>query len=90
MAENTAVNAQITDSTAPTNTLTNGDDPSILMASVYETMAHCLGLLKQNAVSFQQNMNMIGQATSSRGVVLIYSGEAIDPTTGKAVLPGTK
>ena len=90
MAENTTVNAQITDAVAPTTKITIANDPSVLLASVYETMENCLSLLKQNAVSFQQNMNMIGQATSSRGVMLIYSGDAIDPATGKAILPGTK
>lgn len=90
MADNTAVNSQITDAVTQTNVKIPGDDPAILIASVYETMAHCLGLLKQNAVSFQQNMNMIGQATSSRGVMLIYSGEAVDPSIVNALAPDKK
>jgi phospholipase C len=43
------------------------------MGTLYQTMAHSLGILMQNTVTCQQNMNTIAQAATAQGVAMIYS-----------------
>jgi phospholipase C len=43
------------------------------MGALYQTMAHSLGILMENAVTAQQNMNVIAQAATTQGVNMIYS-----------------
>jgi hypothetical protein len=67
------VNSQITDSVTQSNIKVLGDAPAMAMGSLYQTMAHSLGLLMENAVAAQQNMNVIAQAATTQGVNMIYS-----------------
>lgn len=88
MADPTAVNSQITDAAAPDSTGVNsqitdavtqanvkvlGEAPAMAMGTVYQVMAQSVGLSMQNAVSAQQQMNTIAQASTAQGVNLIYS-----------------
>ncbi len=73
MAENSTVNPQITDAVTQSNVKVMADAPAMALASVYQAMAHSLGILFENAVTAQQNMNTIGEATVTQGVKLIYS-----------------
>ncbi|WP_294673612.1 RebB family R body protein [uncultured Fluviicola sp.] len=67
------VNSQITDSVTQSNVKVMADAPAMAMGSLYQTMAHSLGLLMENAVAAQQNMNIIAQAATTQGVNMIYS-----------------
>ena len=62
MAE--TVNPQITDAVTQTNVKVLAEAPAMAMGALYQTMSHSLGLLMENAVTAQQNMNIIGQALS--------------------------
>lgn len=67
------VNSQITDSVTQSNAKVLADAPAMAMGSLYQTMAHSLGILMENSVTAQQNMNILGQAATTQGVNLIYS-----------------
>lgn len=67
------VNSQITDAVTQSNVKVLGDAPAMAMGTVYQTMAQAVGLSMQNAVSAQQQMNVIAQAATTQGVNLIYS-----------------
>lgn len=85
MAENSTVNPQITDAVTQSNVKVMADAPAMALASVYQAMAHSLGILFENAVTAQQNMNTIGEATVTQGVKLIYSVD----TTGISPISDT-
>lgn len=67
------VNPQITDAVTQSNVKVMAEAPAMAMGTLYQTMAHSLGILMENAVTSQQNMNVIGQATTTQGVAMIYS-----------------
>lgn len=67
------VNPQITDAVTQSNVKVMAEAPAMAMGTLYQTMAHSLGILMENAVTAQQNMNIIGQATTTQGVTQIYS-----------------
>ena len=67
------VNPQITDAVTQTNVKVLAEAPAMAMGTLYQTMAHSLGILMENAVTSQQNMNVIGQASVTQGVAMIYS-----------------
>nr|WP_294858556.1 RebB family R body protein [uncultured Fluviicola sp.] len=67
------VNPQITDAVTQTNVKVIAEAPAMAMGAIYQAMAQSMGILMENAVTAQQNMNIIGQATTTQGVALIYS-----------------
>lgn len=73
MSDNSTVNPQITDAVTQTNVKVIAESPAMALSNVYQAMAHSTGILFENAVSAQQNMNVIAQATTTQGVALIYS-----------------
>lgn len=75
------VNSQITDSVTQSNVKVLADAPAMAMGALYQTMAHSLGLLMENAVTAQQNMNVIAQAATTQGVNMIY---AVDTAAASA------
>lgn len=75
------VNSQITDSVTQSNIKVLADAPAMAMGSLYQTMAHSLGILMENAVAAQQNMNVIAQAATTQGVNMIY---AVDTAAASA------
>ncbi|HET9226003.1 MAG TPA: RebB family R body protein [Thermoanaerobaculia bacterium] len=70
---NSTVNSQITDAVTQSNVKVLGEVPAMAMGTIYQTMAQSVGLSMQNAVSAQQQMNVIAQAATTQGVNLIYS-----------------
>lgn len=68
MAEPTLVNGQITDAVTQANVKVLGDAPAMAMGTVFQTMAHAIGLSMQNAVSNQQNMNTLAVAVLTKCV----------------------
>jgi hypothetical protein len=78
MADNTAVNSQITDSVTQVNTKVLGDAPAIAMGNLFQAMAQALSLSALNSANAQQQSNMAAQATTTMGVTTMY---AIDTAT---------
>ena len=68
MADPTLVNGQITDSVTQANVKVLGDAPATAIASLYQVMAHSVGLSIQNAVANQQNMNTVNTSVVTASV----------------------
>lgn len=73
MAIDTAVNSQITDSVTQANVKVLGDSPALSLSNLYQMISQSLGLAAQNAVTSQQQTNIIHQAATTQGVSLLYS-----------------
>jgi hypothetical protein len=58
-----------------------GNAPAVAMGTVYQSMAHSMGLLFQNSVQAQQHAAISSQAATNQGVIQIYSA----PTMASAV-----
>jgi len=73
MATLPGVNPHILDSVTSSNMLVNGNASAQASALLYQSMAHTAGLAAMNAVTMQQQSNLIHQATTTMGVNLIYA-----------------
>lgn len=73
MAFPTAVNSQITDAVTQSNVKAVGEAPALAMGAIYQNLAQSTGILFENAVAAQQQMNTIAQAATNQGVMQIYS-----------------
>lgn len=73
MAEPTSVNPQITDAVTQTNVKVLGDAPAQAMASLYQSVAHSVGIAMENAVNAQQQIATLSQAAATQGISLLYS-----------------
>jgi hypothetical protein len=73
VADNTAVNSQITDAVTQNNVGVVATAPAMAMASVMQAMSHSTGILLQNAVAATQQQNALSQAAANQGVMQIYS-----------------
>ncbi|WP_420420340.1 RebB family R body protein [Pacificispira sp.] len=62
MADNTAVNSQITDAVTQVNVKVLGDAPAMAMGALYQSAAHAAGILLENAVAQQQSSQTVHQA----------------------------
>lgn len=82
MADNTAVNSQITDSVTQVNTKVLGDAPAIAMGNLYQATAQALGLAALNATNAQQQSNMTAQATTTMGATTLYSIDTATDAVG--------
>ena len=69
----TKVNDQITDAVTQANVKVLGEAPAIAMGNLYQAMAHSTGILFQNAVSAQNQQNILAQAAATQGVMQIYN-----------------
>lgn len=78
MADPTLVNGQITDAVTQSNVKILGEAPGQALATVYQVMAHSVGLGMQNAVAAQQQMNTLSSAVTTQGVNLLFS---MDPAS---------
>ena len=78
MADNSTVNAQITDAVTQTNVNVVGESPAQAMGSLYQMAAHANGMAMQNSVANQQNLNQLNPGTACNaiqsviGEMLIY------------------
>jgi predicted lipoprotein with Yx(FWY)xxD motif len=82
MAENTAVNSQITDSVTQVNTKVLGDAPAIAMGNLFQATSQALSLAALNATSAQQQSNMTAQATTTMGTTTLYSIDTATDAVG--------
>lgn len=73
MAFRTAVNSRITDAVTQQSVSTLGAAPAIAMGTIYQSAAHSIGILYQNAVQAQRQAAICGQAATNQGVIQLYS-----------------
>ncbi|MEQ8334972.1 RebB family R body protein [Nisaea sp.] len=81
MADNTPVNGMITDSVTQANVKVLGDAPAMSMGAIFQALAHSTGILYENAVSSQQQLQIAAQASTNQGVIQVYS---VDTMAGAA------
>ena len=81
---NDTVNPQITDAVTQANVKVMAEAPTMAMGSIYQTMAHSMGILFENAVAAQQQGNIAAQAATNQGVIQIYSQGLAAGQTGVA------
>ena len=67
------VSTQITDAVTQANVKVLGDSPAMSLSNLYQTISQSLSLSGQNAVTSQQQSNIIHQTTTTQGVSLLYS-----------------
>jgi hypothetical protein len=73
MADNTAVNSQITDSVTQVNTKVLGDAPAVAMGNLFVATSQALGLAAHNATQSQQQAGITLQASTTQGVATLYA-----------------
>lgn len=71
------VNPQITDAVTQVNVKVVAKSPAMAMGSLYQTASHSTGLMFENAVAAQQQMNVTAQAATTQGVMQIYSIDTV-------------
>ncbi len=81
------VSTQITDAVTQANVKVLGDSPAMALSNLYQTISQSLSLSAQNAVTSQQQSNIVHQATTTQGVSLLYSVDtaAVGAASGKAL-----
>ena len=73
MADESAVNAQITDAVTQTNVKVVAEAPAQSMALIYQTTAHSISLAMENAQQAQGGLQQIGNAVTSTAVTMILN-----------------
>ena len=73
MAIPTPVNGMITDAVTQSSLAVLGVAPAQAMGNVYQTAAHSLSVLYENATQSQQHGAISGQAATNQGVMQLYS-----------------
>ena len=73
MAEPKNVNGAITDAVTQANVKVLADSPAMSLSNLYQTVSQSLSLSVQNAVTMQQQSNIVHQATTTQGVNLLYT-----------------
>jgi hypothetical protein len=82
MAQQTAVNDQITDSITQANTEVVGVAPANAMGNLYQSFAQALSLAALNSTTAQQQSSMSAQATTTMGVTTLYSIDTATDAVG--------
>jgi hypothetical protein len=65
------VNPMIINAVTDTNVKVVGEAPALAMGSLYQSAGHSISISSQNAVSNQQDVNLLMQAVTSKCVDLI-------------------
>jgi len=76
MADNTLVNGQITDAVTQANLTTLGSASAVAAGGMFQVSAQAFGLMMQNAVASQQQLNIAAQAVTTQGVAVLYAAGA--------------
>ena len=67
------VNGAITDAVTQANVKVLADSPALSLSNLYQTVSQSLSLSVQNAVTMQQQSNIVHQATTTQGINLLYT-----------------
>ena len=68
-----SVSGQITDAVTQVNVKVLAESPAMSLSNLFQTISQSLSLSAQNAVTSQQQTNIVHQATTTQGVSLLYS-----------------
>lgn len=91
MADNTPVNSQITDAVTQANVSVLGQSPSMAIGALNQALSNSLGMMFANAVSAQQQQNVLAQAATAQAVATIYGTSSSDmPDNMLALLTALK
>lgn len=80
------VNSEIVDAVTAVNVKVLAEAPAMALANLYQATGQALSLAAQNAVTAQQNANIILQATTTQGVAQLYAVDTATTTIGVADL----
>ncbi|PWG04174.1 RebB family R body protein [Polaribacter aquimarinus] len=69
------VNSQITDAVTQSNVKVVGEAPAMAMGNVYQSLAHSIGILMENAVTQQQQASILSQAVTTQCVTTILNSK---------------
>ena len=75
MAIPTPVNGQITDAVTQSNVQVLGSAPAQALGSLFQAMAQAASNAANNAVTSQQQLNVIGQAVTTSCVKMLVGAE---------------
>ncbi|MCL7753793.1 RebB family R body protein [Polaribacter sp. Z022] len=67
------VNPQVTDAVTQSNVKVVAEAPAMAMGNVYQSLAHSIGILMENAVNQQQQANILSQAVTTQCVTTILA-----------------
>ncbi|MQT12369.1 RebB family R body protein [Segnochrobactrum spirostomi] len=73
----TTVSPQITDAVTQANVKVVAESPAVTISQLYQTAIHSTGLMFENSVAAQNNQNILAQASTTQGVMQIYSIDTI-------------
>ncbi|SDQ13264.1 Killing trait domain-containing protein [Chryseobacterium soldanellicola] len=68
-----SVNDQITDAVQQSNLMPVGEHPAFPHGHIYLNAAYSTGIMFQNAVNNQNNLNIMGQAATTQGIMQMYN-----------------
>ena len=80
------VNSEIIDAVTAVNVKVLAEAPAMALANLYQATGQALSLAAQNAVTAQQNGNIVLQAATTQGVALLYAVDTGTTTVGVAEL----
>ena len=86
MALPTPANGQITDAVTQGSVSVLANAPAMAMNSIYQSSAHSISILYQNAVQAQMNASISAQAAANQGVIQIYSAGTMAAAAATAKL----
>ena len=86
MAALDTVNPQVTDSITQANVKNLGDAPAMAMAHIYQTMAHSTGIMFENAVNAQHQLNLAAQAATVTGVSELFTVDTAEQAVAASKL----
>ncbi|EJL68702.1 RebB family R body protein [Chryseobacterium populi] len=84
----TTVNEQITDAVTQSNVKVVAEAPAVALGNVYQAAAHSTGIMFENAVNSQNQQNILGQASTTQGIMQIYSMDTIADAISIATMLG--
>lgn len=86
MAIPTPVNGQITDAVTQSSVAALASAPATAMSSIYQSSAHSISILYQNAVQAQMQSSISAQAATNQGVIQLYSTGTMSAATATSKL----
>ena len=75
---------QVTDAVTQTNLQVVADAPAMAMGSLYQTAGHSTGLMYENSVNAQNQLNILAQAATTQGLTQLYSMDTISDSINVA------
>jgi len=89
MAIPTPVNGMITDAVTQSSVAVLGVAPAQSMGNVYQTAAHSLSVLYENATQAQHHGAISGQAAANQGVMQLYAVPPMASAASTAKIAGS-